>query len=122
MEILSEVNELQSLTQEIKRLREQSKALRQRKTDIERKILEYLETSEQPGLKYKDIILLAENKETFKRGKTKDRLLRGAEYLDNIGIQNSKQVITRLLEAIKGSPIPKSQLKMMKKKKHEFQL
>lgn len=120
MEILSEVNELQSLTQEIKRLREQSKTLRQRKTDIEKKILEYLESSDQPGLKYKDIILLAENKETFKRGKAKDRIIRGADYLEQLGIQNSKQVVANLLEAIKGSPIPKSQLKMMKKKKRDF--
>lgn len=121
MEILGDVNELQSLTQEMKRLREQSKALRQRKTEVEKKILEYLESSDQPGLKYKDIILLAENKETFKRGKAKDRILRGAEFLEQIGIDNGKQVITRLLEAIKGSPIPKSQLKLLKKKKRDLE-
>lgn len=120
MEILGDVNELQGLTQEIKRLREQSKTLRQRKTEVEKKILDYLESSDQPGLKYKDIILLAENKETFKRGKAKDRIIRGAEFLEQLGVQNSKQVVSNLLDVIKGSPIPKSQLKLMKKKKRDL--
>jgi len=120
MEILGDVNELQSLTLEIKRLREQAKQLRQRKSDVEKKILDYLESSDQPGLKYKDVILLAENKETFKRGKAKDRITRGADFLEQLGINNSKEVVSNLLDVLKGSPVPKSQLKMVKKKKRDL--
>ena len=117
MEILGDINELQSLTQELKRLKDQSRSIRQRKLEIEKRILTYLESSDQPGLKYKNIILLAESKETFKRTRIKDKITKGAEFLEQYGIGNSKEIVTKLFENLKGSPIPRSQLRLMKNTK-----
>lgn len=117
MEIREDISELQSLTMELKRVKERAKELRQLKMDVEKRILDYLEENDQPGVNYKDVVLLAQNKEGFKRGKAKEKILRGAEYLEQRGIQNGKQIVSELLDAIKGSPVSKSQLKMMKRKK-----
>jgi hypothetical protein len=113
-EIVSLVNELQSLTQELKRLHLDSKALRDRKKKCESDILNYLEQSDQPGLKYNNITVFAENKDSFKSSK-KEKIARGSEYLSQLGLDGEK-IIDELLKTMKGEPISESRLKIIKKK------
>ncbi len=113
MEILSDVNELQSLNVEYARLKEELKIIQEKRKLCEERILYYLSLNDQPGIKYKDVILLAENKNARKRCDKKNKLQKGSDFLKNLGINNSKEVFEDLMNALKGSPVSKSQLKLM---------
>lgn len=118
MEILSDVNELKSLNVEYARLKEELKSIQEKRKLCEERILYYLETNDQPGIKYKDVVLLAENKNSRKRCDKKSKLQKGAEFLENLGVSNSKVAFEQLMETLKGSPTSKSQLKLMVNKKN----
>lgn len=117
MEILSDVTELQNLSIELKRLKEQYRSIQEKKKTCEERILYYLTSNEQPGLKYQDVVLLAQNKDSFKRCGRKDKIAKGSEFLEQLGIENGKEVFENLMNNLRGSPISKSQLKLMKNKK-----
>ena len=53
MSIQGKVNELNSIKNELKSLRQRGKSLRQRGKIIEQEIDDYLDSKDQPGLKYK---------------------------------------------------------------------
>ena len=113
MDIVSDINELQSLCQELKKMRIAGIKIRKRKVDIENKILDYLKNTDQAGISYRDVTLKSEDKCIFKRGRNEDKILKGSEYLEKMGIVGGSQIVTNLLQVIKGSPISKSQLRMI---------
>lgn len=117
MEILADVNELKSLNVEYARLKEELKAIQEKRKVCEERILYYLDTNDQPGIKYKDVILLSENKNGRKRCDKKSKMQKGSDFLQNLGISNSKEVFENLMNTLKGSPVSKSQLKLMVNKK-----
>jgi hypothetical protein len=108
---------LKSLNVEYARLKEELKAIQEKRKVCEERILYYLDTNDQPGIKYKDVILLSENKNGRKRCDKKSKLQKGSDFLQNLGISNSKEVFENLMNTLKGSPVSISQLNLMVNKK-----
>lgn len=118
MEITNDINELQSICKELKRLYVESKKLRQRKSQLESNILNYLKDTEQTaGIIYNNVVLQPQDKQIFKRKGLKDKLSAGSKYLEEIGVDDGKKILTNLFDVIKGSPIAKMHLKMIQKSK-----
>ena len=113
MSILSEIRELESLDHEIKSLSQQLRKLRQRKTEVESLITEYLDNNKQPGVKYKGKAFIADTKSKIKR-KTKserenDVLSALSRYVDN-----PKEVYKDVVESMKGHETEQKTLKVKK--------
>jgi hypothetical protein len=112
MTIQSDVLELQNLDAELKRTRKQLKMLQQQKQNCENRILIYLETNEQPGLRMNGSVIMATDKRTRKYQNKTDRNINGEQVLQKYGIHSSKEALEELLEVLRGPVQTKSYLKM----------
>jgi hypothetical protein len=101
MSIVRDVEEFRQLDLEIKRRNKELYALRKRRTECEKKIIQYLEVNEQPGLKYKDVTIINKPKK-LRSSKKGDKLDRIGRFLEERGVYLKKDDYTNLLEVVKG--------------------
>lgn len=119
MSIQGKVNELNSIKQELKSLRDRGSKLRKRMKEIEEEIEEYLDIKDQPGLKYKGTAIIRETN-TKRRTKKKTEQRADAIYvLEKYGLDNPEKVLDEIMEARRGSPTEQTKLKF-KKYKDEY--
>lgn len=114
MSIQGKVNELHSIQRELKTLRTRGADLRKRSKEIEQEIDDYLVAKDQPGLKYKGMAIIREDK-TVRRAKKKiDARNDSIDVLEKYGVHGAEQVLEELLEARRGSPTIRNKLKIKK--------
>ena len=101
-QIRLEMKELKEVNTEIKRLCGSLKALRDRKKDLENDIINYLERTGQPGIKYEDLIVLAGERKHRERKNKDEKELDVLTILEEQGIRDSRTVYNEILEAMKG--------------------
>jgi len=101
-QIRSEMKELKEVNTEIKRLAITLKMLRERKKGLEDDIIEYLERTGQPGIKYEDLIVLAGEKKCREKKKKEEKELDVLTILEDHGIRNSRETYLEILEAMRG--------------------
>jgi hypothetical protein len=101
-QIRSEMKELKEVNTEIKRLAISLKMLRDRKKGLEDDIIEYLERTGQPGIKYEDLIVLAGEKKCREKKKKEEKELDVLTILEDKGIRNSRETYLEILEAMRG--------------------
>jgi|TARA_Y100000389_G_scaffold114197_1_gene111388 hypothetical protein len=118
MSIKGDVIELKNINQEIKRLNDRKKTLNKRAKVVEQKIIKFLESKEQPGVKYQGTAVLVESKNSTKTKKTKERENDSISVLQKYGISNPEQVLKELLNARKGETVEKKKLKIKDLKKY----
>ena len=99
--IVRDVEEFKQLEQEIKRRNKELYVLRKSRTECEKRILQYLEVNDQPGLKYKDITLVTKPKK-HRSGKKDEKLDRISYFLEQRGVHLKKGEQMDLLDAMKG--------------------
>lgn len=112
MSIQQDVIELQNLDTELKRLRKRMRILRDQKEQCEKRILEYLDVNDQPGVKMNGTIIMAQERRKRKYQKKSDKLTRGQYILQKHGIHNSKEALEEIMEAMRGSPESRTTLKI----------
>jgi hypothetical protein len=117
MSIVNYVNELKNINLEIKRLTQQTTALRKRAKSIEQNIIEFLNEKEQHGVKFQDTAIVVETKPkwTYKGKKDKDE--DSIRILEEHGISNPRDVLDELFKARKGDEIESKKIKITKIKK-----
>jgi len=116
MSIVESVNELEQLSQEIKLVSKQLRALRLRSKKVSADIQTFLREKEQPGVKYqgKAYILEERSKNLYKK---KDEIQSDSlEVLRQAGIDNPEGVLDRLLKARKGEETKAFKVKIKKVK------
>lgn len=104
MSIQRDTLELQTLDVEIKRLKKQLNELKKRKTECEQKILDFLNQTHQPGIKFNGQVILATEKSKRKYKKKIEKKQCGEYVLRKYGIQNSEDALEELLETMRGTP------------------
>ena len=115
-EIVGVVQEIDTIDKEIKTLRLNLSRLTNRKKILETKIINFLDQKDQPGLKYKDITIISEEKDRHFRLKKKDRLQKGKNILQKYGVPNSEKVLEELLNNLKGDAVSYKKVKISKVK------
>ena len=115
-EIVSTVQEIDVLEKEIKVLKTNLCKLIKRKKELESKIITFLDHKDQPGLKYKDITIISEEKDRHKRLKKSDRLDKGVYILRKYGVSNPEEALKDLMTNLKGDAIPYKRLRSRKTK------
>lgn len=114
MSISSDVRELDEVKKEIKRLTQQLRSLRLQSKSIEMRIIEYLEQSEHPGVKFQGNAIVLEKKSKRASKKKSLREADSIRILEEYGIRNAKQVLNDILEARKGDELEINKLKIKK--------
>lgn len=99
MSIKGDVEELNKINAEIKRVLGHLRKLRITKRELERRVTEYLKEKELPGVKHQDIVIRLDTKpKQISKGKT----VREQAFLDVLvssGIANPREVMDRLRKA-----------------------
>ena len=112
--IKADVNELNCIKEEIRRLSFRLKDLRKKASDVEGRIISYLEEKQQPGVKYKGTAIIIENKNRKVR-KKKNQLEEDAlDVLKQHGVSNAHEVLGQILKARSGEVVTCSKLKIQK--------
>lgn len=101
-QIRSEMKELKEVNTEIKRLAISLKNLRERKKGLEEDIIEYLNRTGQPGIKYEDLIVLAGEKKCRDKKKKEEKELDVLTILEDRGVRNSRETYLEIIEAMRG--------------------
>lgn len=116
-EIVGVVNELKAISSELKKHRNETIKLNKRKKQLETIIIDYLQAKDEHGFKHNGIAIIAEEKEARGPKKKSEKIEGGISVLENYGIDNPKEVLEELIERMKGSPVPKTKLKIKEIKK-----
>jgi len=105
MSITGNINELQSLNQEIQRLSRQLKELRRKKKNLENNISKFIGEQDQPGIKYKGNQFVPQTKQKVDRKRSsKIKETDASKVLQKYGIseQNSQTLVKEMLDAMRG--------------------
>lgn len=100
--VASHMAELKDIVSQVKQLNHQLKDLRDRKKILESKILEYLESTDAPGLKFQELIVMKSDSTTHTRKKKKDKEESVIQALESNGVTDSKKVYDDITRALVG--------------------
>jgi hypothetical protein len=117
MSIQGKVNELNSIKNELKSLRDRGSVLRKSSKIIENEIDEYLNMKDQPGLKYKGTAIIRETAMKRLMKKKADARADVIDVLERRGVDSPEKVYDEIMDARKGSPTEQTKLKFTKIKK-----
>lgn len=99
MSIQNNINEINSIDTEIKRITGELKKLRQRKKELEKNIIKFLEEKEQPGVKFGKQALFLEKKTKKVNKKNKQYDQDTLKILKANGIEDPEKVLKEIKEA-----------------------
>ena len=114
MSIQADLNEINLIDDELSRMRKRMTELRKQKQAAEMRVLHFLETKDQPGVKFRGKAIIADKRtaRVYKNPKKKNE--DGADILRQHGIHNADKVLEEIIEAMKGEKIEKEKLKIKK--------
>jgi hypothetical protein len=114
--IRANMNELKSITTEMKKLQAQIKTLKDRKLQVESKLVEYLKTlpddDDTKGIKFRDMTVFLKERKTHQRVKKEDLNQNVYSILSNSGVKNPEEVYKKLKDSMKGKEERKPGLKI----------
>lgn len=109
--IRSQVQEWKRLDTIIKAKEKELKVLRKQRKTFMVAIQEYLEATNQPGLKCGDIAIYREEKIKIRPGrKQEDKVDDGVSVLRHYGIDNARDIMKEIIDAMKGEEITESKI------------
>lgn len=101
-DIAETMKELKDIVSAIKTMNSQIKELRERKKVLEEKVLSYLEDTNNPGIKYKELVVIKNESITHAKKKKKEREESIINILQQQGIQDPKKVYAEILASSLG--------------------
>ena len=113
--ITGEINELNSIKHEIKRVSGLLRDLRTKQKNLEEKISKFINKQDKPGIKYKGNQFIPETKQVIDRKRSKKNKEQDArDVLEGYGIstENSETIVKEMLEAMRGERIETTSLKI----------
>jgi hypothetical protein len=116
MSITNYVNELQTINKEIKRQSIETSKLRKRAKDLETHIEEFLKDKDQLGVKFGNVAIVLETKPKFSVKPKKDKDDDSIKILENIGVENPREILEKLERTKKGDEFEHTKIKIKKLK------
>jgi hypothetical protein len=90
--VAEDMRELNQIVNELKIIATKSKELRSRKKELELQILQYLESTDAPGLKFKELVVLKTEHTTRTRLKKKEKQENMFKILEDNGVVEVQKV------------------------------
>jgi len=113
-DIYGDIEEVQELDKEIKRLNKQLRNLRIQKKEAEGRICDFLKEHERPGFKHKNIAVTLSERKCRGRKNMLEKKEQMLEILRNSRNPQSDDVLDEILESIKGDLYTKNCIKIQK--------
>ncbi len=110
--IQENMKELNTIVAELKVINAKAKELRARKKELDVKILEYLETTNTPGLKYHELVVLKSESTTRTRLKKKEKQENMIKVLEDSGVEDAEKIYKAIIEATVGEESTKPKLRV----------
>lgn len=101
-DIREDLKELSTIIERCKTIQDDLKELRERKKTLEQRLLEYLQHTEEVGLKYESFIFIPKDRKKFKKLKKKERDEVAVKVLEDYGVTQPKEAYVNLMIALKG--------------------
>lgn len=101
-DIREDLKELSNIIERCKNLTDDLKVLRERKHVLETRLLEYLQHTEEVGLKYESFIFIPKDRKIRKKLKKKERDEVAVKVLEDYGVEQPKEAYVKLMDALKG--------------------
>lgn len=115
MSIQKDLDELNMINTEIRRIQETLRTFRKQKEIIEERVIHFLKEQETHGVRYNDQAVLLESKAIRNKKKKADKLNDISMVLRRHGIQKSDTLLNDILEAQRGQPTSNDTLKMVRR-------
>ena len=116
-EIVSKLNELDDINNEIKRFKAAIKKLNNRSSALQTQIQEYIVEKNQPGFKYNNTVVTLDKKQKIKRKTKKQKNEDQVDALRKLGITNPNEVLMVLDRSGKGETVMNESIKIKTLKK-----
>jgi uncharacterized protein YjaZ len=104
--------ELKELTNEIVNRTKDISKLKNRRKQIEETLSKFLKEKNQPGVKYKGVVIVEEESKTRLRKKKSDKEDDCISLLKNNNVNNAEKIYKELIEKMKGEHVLKTKLKI----------
>jgi hypothetical protein len=101
-DIREDLRELSTIIEKCKSLTDDLKELRERKRTLEQRLLEYLQHTEEVGLKYESFIFIPKDRKIRKKLKKKERDEAAVKVLEDYGVGQPKEAYVKLMDSLKG--------------------
>jgi hypothetical protein len=115
MSVQRDLDELNNINIEIRRLREALKNFRKQKEAIEARVISFLKEQETHGVRYNDHAVLLESKSIRNKKRKMDKLDDISQVLRKHGIQKNEALLNEILEAQRGEPARNDVLRIMRR-------
>lgn len=109
-DIRENMRELEQVVKRLKELNSEAKELRGRKKQLEFTILNWLEETQNPGLKFNELIVLKKESKTRTKKKKSEKEEDIMRVLEEQGVQDPKKALNSIFGAMKGEELSKSKL------------
>jgi len=119
MSIKADVQELESIQIELKLLTAKRRALKTQEKKVRARIDSFLESKQQPGVKFQGTAIIRVNKEKREAKKEKEKTKDALAVLTELGVAEPEKALEKILEARKGSKTEVKELKLTKYKEDE---
>ena len=90
-DIRQDLKELSNIIEESKRLAGELSVLRERKRELEQRLIEYLQNTAEVGLKYESFIFIPKDVKRRKKLKKKERDEAAVRVLGDYGVEQAKE-------------------------------
>ena len=117
MSIQSYITELEAINAEIRRNNDSNRKLRVRSKVVENHITGYLDSTNREGVKFKGKKFMLEEKVSHKRRGKKAKEEETMRLLSDMGISNTREAYTKIMNAQKGEEVETRKLKIHKDNK-----
>jgi len=108
----ADMRELKEIVSELKSISVKAKELRSKKKELESRIMDYLEETEAPGLRYKDLVVLKSETTIHAKKKKKDKEDGMIKVLEDLGVEDPKKALDQLKNAMVGEEKNETKLKI----------
>jgi hypothetical protein len=116
MSLQEYLNEIKSINTELLLIRKTKSNLIAKYKDLQKKVVKILEEEKQPGVKYKDNVILLKEKKTYKHKSKIEKQNDAMSVLSKYGIREPQKLLSELDNAKHGQEIVQNSLKIIKKK------
>jgi hypothetical protein len=115
MSIQKDLDELNMINIEVRRLQESLRTFRKQKQVIEERVIQFLKEQETHGVRYNDQAVLLESKAIRNKKRKNDKLNDLTSVLRKHGIQKNDTLLNDILEAQRGHATDNHVLKMVRR-------
>lgn len=109
---ISDMKELRNITKELKDMGQKMRALRVREKELKSNILTYLQNTNQPGVRFDELVVMQDEKFSHLKKNKKEREECIIQTLEQAGISDSKAVYDSIQNASKGEIYTARKLKV----------